>query len=290
MSEETKNIHNLSIPFYKNSKPGDNESVLVIMTTENNSWFEGHFVEYSGKVFLRKEDATKKKRVTSWNNIVPLNKEIIAKVDDIEFSNDIVKVSITYMDEEQETILENFKKNKKLISIIKSVAFQLGENIDTIWSSIIYKIDEKRKEDYEIEDMPPLLQYCINEIEIFKEIFKDNVMFKKLEDTLNKFIEEKPFKIISTIGIISYDGVQNTKNLIENALNNIPYKYSLTYSYYKKNKTDQKSFPAYIFETSSEDTKNDDHEKFISFLETQAINYGTNTLVRPFDKCKKMLH
>ena len=266
MSEETKNIDNLSIPFYKNSKPGDNELVLIIMTTENDSWFEGHFVEYSGQVFLRKEDATKKKRVTSWNNIVPLNKEIVAKVDDVNFSKDTVKVSITYMDEEQETILENFKKNKKLISIIKSVAFQSGEHIDTIWSSIIYKIDDKRKEDYEVEDMPPLLQYCVDEMEVLKELFKDNVIFQKVEDVLNKFIEEKPFKIISTIGIISYDGVQNTKNLIENALKDILYKYSLTYSYYKKNKTDQKSFPAYILETSSEDTKNEDHEKFISEL------------------------
>jgi len=266
-----------NIPFYKH-KPTNNELVLAIFEKENDSYFEGKLLEYDSKIFLRKEDATRKKRVTSWNKIISLNKEMIVVVNNLDFGNDTIQVSIIY--EEQEKFLENCKNNKKLISIIKSVAFYTDIPINDIWSSIIYVIDDKRRGEEYDEEIPTILQYCIDNMKELKEFFKDKPIFLKIEEMINKFMEEKVFKIESSIGIISYGGIENTKKLIDKSLMNISCKYSLTYGYYKKG---QKSFPAYIFETSSEDSNADNHENFIKCLESNANN---ELIVKAFEKSK----
>jgi translation initiation factor 2 alpha subunit (eIF-2alpha) len=130
----------LTKPFYNATKPDNDEIVLVIFTKEEDSYFEGTLVEYKGKVFLRKEDATKKKRVNSWNNIVPLNVEKYAKVYDLEFSSDTIQVSLTNLDEDLTNTQEHFSKNKRLASLMVTISFQLNTNVDTIWESVIYKI------------------------------------------------------------------------------------------------------------------------------------------------------
>jgi hypothetical protein len=96
-------------------------------------------------------------------------------------------------------------------------------------------------------------------------------------------LEEKTFKMLSTIGIISNNGVENTTNLIRNVLEEITYKYSLKYSYYKK-KNDSKTFPVYLFETSSEDTTEENHSNFIQNLKDRSVNAN----IHCFEQCKKI--
>lgn len=290
-------MSNLTKPFYANKKPQDNELVLVTITEINDSgsYFHGKLVEYSVNAFLRFEDATKKKRVTSWNNIIPLNKEIIARVDDINFSEDAVKISLTYMDEKDKDD-SKFKKNRTLSSLVKKNIFELNNSYtindvlpiyNDIWEKIIYKIDYKRHDEYEIEEMPMLLDYCIQEIDVLKEYFSENLPFyEKFKESLNELMSEKPYKLISTIGIISSIGVSSTVKLLESVLANINYKYSLTYDYYKEK--DKKSFPAFVFETASNDSNEENHSSFIKMLETEGGKLNPKSFVKTFEKCKKV--
>jgi len=271
----------LTKPFYNATKPDKDEIVLVIFTKEEDSYFEGTLVEYQGKVFLRKEDATKKKRVSSWNNIVPLNVEKYAKVYDLDFSSDTIQVSLTNLDDDLTNIQEHFSKNKRLISLMVTISFQLNTNVDTIWESVIYKINEERinyNEENDENTYSNILDYIMNNIEHLKKSLDDNKVIFKLE----KMLEEKSFKMLSSIGIISNNGIENTTNLIRNVLEGITYNYSLKYSYYKK-KNDTKTFPVYLFETSSEDTTEENHSSFIQNLKDKAIN----TNIHCFEQCKK---
>lgn len=271
----------LTKPFYNATKPDNDEIVLVIFTKEEDSYFEGTLVEYKGKVFLRKEDATKKKRVSSWNNIVPLNVEKYAKVYDLDFASDTIQVSLTNLDDNLTNIQEHFSKNKRLASLMVTISFQLNTNVDTIWESVIYKINDKRinyNEENDENTYSNILDYIMNNIEHLKESFDDNKVIIKIE----KMLEEKSFKMLSTIGIISNNGVENTTNLIRNVLEGITCKYSLKYSYYKK-KNDTKTFPAYLFETSSEDSTEENHTNFIKNLTDKAVSAN----IHCFEKCKK---
>ena len=274
----------LTKPFYNATKPDKDEIVLVIFTKEEDSYFEGTLVEYTGKVFLRKEDATKKKRVSSWNNIVPLNVEKYAKVYDLNFSSDTIQVSLTNLDDDLTNIQEHFSKNKRLVSLMVTISFQLNTNVDTIWESVIYKINEERleinekNEENDENTYSNILDFIMNNIELLKESFDDNKVIMKME----KILEEKSFKMLSTIGIISNNGVENTTNLLRNVLEGIKCKYSLKYSYYKK-KNDTKTFPVYLFETSSEDSTEENHSSFIQNLKDNAVN----TNIHCFEQCKK---
>lgn len=270
----------LTKPFYNATKPDKDEIVLVIFTKEEDSYFEGKLVEYQGKVFLRKEDATKKKRVSSWNNIVPLNVEKYAKVYDLDFSSDTIQISLKNVDEDLTNIQEHFSKNKRLVSLLVNISFQLNTNIDTLWESVIYKINDERLKLNEENDeitYSNILDYIINNIEHLKK-FDDNRVIVKLE----KMLEDKQFKMLSIIGIVSNNGVENTTNLIRNILKEITYEYSLKYSYYKK-KNDSKTFPVYLFETSSEDSNEENHSNFIQNLKDNAVNAN----IHCFEQCKK---
>lgn len=290
-------MSNLTKPFYTNKKPQANELVLVVLTekSEEGSNFQGTLVEYLINAFLRFEDATKKKRVTSWINIVPLNKEIIARVDDINFSEDAVKISLTYMDEKDKDD-SKFKKNRTLSSLVKKIIFELNNSFtiddviliyNDIWEKIFYKIDSKRYDEYEIEEMPMLLDYCIQEIDVLKEYFSENLPFyEKFKESLNELNAEKPYKLISTIGIISSIGASSTVKLLESVLTNIKYKYSLTYDYYKED--GKKSFPAFVFETASNDSNEENHSSFIKMLETEGGKLNPKSFVKTFEKCKKV--
>ena len=290
-------MSNLTIPFYANQKPEDNELVLVVLTeiNEEGSNFQGRLVEYPVNAFLRFEDATKKKRVASWNNILSLNREIIVRVDNIDFSKDAVQISLSYMDEKDKND-DKFKKNKLLVSMVKKIIFEMNNGFsinevipvyNNIWEKIFYKIDSKRHDEYESDNLPTLLDYSIQEIDELKEYFSINLNFyEKFKESLNEFVSEKTCKLISTIGIVSNSGVTTTIKLLKNILATIEYNYSLTYDYYKEK--DKKAYPVFIFETLSIDSNEENHSSFIKMLETQSIKLNPKPFIKIFEKCKKV--
>ena len=74
----------MNIPFYENKIPSVNENVLVIFTEYKSTHIEANLVEYkmlSG--MMTYEDATRKKKVYDWKKEIPLNKLIVAKVEEI---------------------------------------------------------------------------------------------------------------------------------------------------------------------------------------------------------------
>ena len=129
---------------YHNNVPELNENVLVKFTKRNESHFEGVLVEYDYNAIMSYNDATKKKKVYSWNKVVPLNKTVIAKVENI-YINNIVQLSIAYNDLDIKTQLKPFNDLKILISIIKKVTYQLRINFNEFWKKIIHEIDRERK-------------------------------------------------------------------------------------------------------------------------------------------------
>jgi translation initiation factor 2 alpha subunit (eIF-2alpha) len=267
----------LTIPFYDVLKPSNNEIVLVKFTEHKKEYIDGYLLEYNCKLFLNYSDATKKRNVSSWQKIVPLNESMIAKVEDANYTDDIVQVSLTYMydSEENKKMNETFLKNHFLVSYFKKIAHINNYDINILWKNIMYKIDILRRETYEGDEMPTLYEFCNNK-EMTEEIlllFKDT----EYEKTVINFLEElennnkeKPKKIISEIEIISNGGVQNTKLLIEKALETI--KFENTFKY--------KSTPTFLFESNNSNSTDIDHKKFIEYLIQEGQKMTPKTFVR----------
>ena len=272
-------MSNLTIPFYQRLKPQDGEIVSVTFTEHKDSYIDGILNEYNCRLFLNHSDATKKRKVSSWNQIVPLNKPTVAKVENSSYGNStetgeqIVQISLTYIrDENNDTLAEQFTKNTMLISFFKKLAYYSKIDINLLWEDVMYKIDEQRFN--EQDDRPNLFDYCnIKRDTVVIDAFKQkdyNILYNIFIEQLDKAIREKPQKIVSQIEIISNGGVQNTINLIKKAVNTIKFPYTMKYT----------TAPIFQFETMSDTSSKEDHQKFIQFLIQEGQKMDPKTFVR----------
>ena len=244
----------LECPFYEISKPLNNEIVLVTFTNRGKSFFDGKLEEYNCNAFLNFSDATKKRTVTSWNKIVPLEKEMFARVDDSNYSKDIVQVSLL---DNKEKELINFDKNRLLLSIFKKLSFISKKDLTSLWKNIIYKIDINRRDEYDVDSMPCLFDYCCEEKDFVESVFVDSdnsELFELFFNNIEKVTKEKPYKITSQVEIISNGPVQNTINLIRSGLSTLEYEYSMKYQ----------SAPIFSFQTNSVDSSDEILSCFIT--------------------------
>jgi len=267
----------LTIPFYDVLKPSNDEVVLVTFTEHKKDYIDGKLQEYPCSLFLNYSDATKKRNVSSWQKIVPLNKPMIAKVDDANYAEDIVRVSLSYIydSEESKQMYDTFSKNSLLISFFKKLSHFSGVDINVLWKDIMYKVDANRRDEYEPDDMPTLYNYCDEERDFVQSVFEEtghsDVLAKFFEELDNRK-KEKPQKIVSQIEIISNGGVQNTKALIEKALKTIEFEHTMKYS----------TAPTFLFESKSVDSSDEDHKKLVEFLTQE----GQKMMPKSFVRCQ----
>jgi len=258
--------------FYKNELPQINELVLVTFNNKTSNFFEGDLLEYECPCFMNFSDTSKKKRIISWNKILQLNKNIIAKV--LNINKNIIQVSILYLNEHiaennddkltkkkynvQEKLMEFFNNNKKLYNFIQSFCIINKYNFENLWTTLIYRIDELRiKNKYKNS----LWEYFTENITRLNEIFIDISIDIDIINSLCLYYNDKKktsLKIISRFGLISNDGIEITKKIL-NTINKNKLKI-----YY-----DASSY--YILETNSN-----------SFTELNHLNF--------FDDLKKLIH
>lgn len=255
----------MNYQYYSTDTPKLNELVLVHFIEINDSFFSAKLIEYSYNGIMTYQDATKKKKVISWNKFVQLNKNMVAKIIDINEKDKIVQLSLIYLDEDynknlnamqiQIKLLDHFNENKYLEKFIKSLSILNNYDYIYLWKSLAYDIDINRRIYNEINNKNISLWKYFNEnienINISNDI-KDAVisLYNKKNDIIFN-------KITSKIGLISINGINILKETLKNILKNIKYKYIFKYD----------ASPYYIFQTLSEDTTINDHNEFIDILE-----------------------
>lgn len=269
----------LNCSFYELLKPPIDEIVIVIFKTYDEMNIKGKLVEYNNNVFLNYSDATRKRSVSSWKKIVPLNVPTIAKVENND--SDMIQVSLSFLTEDTNSKenMEQFNKNNQLIKIFKKLSIIENKDMTELWKSIIYPIDKHRREEYETKDIPCLLDYCNNEQGFIESIFKESIyydIYPKFIELLDNLSKEKPYRIISKIDIVSPGGIQNTKEILTKAIQTINFNYSLVYD----------TAPTFKFESNSIESSDDDHKNFIKFLEIEGQKLNPKTFIR----CNSIVH
>jgi hypothetical protein len=308
--------------FYYNNKPKIGELVLVQFTTKEDSFFKAKLIEYNCEGIMNFQDATKKKKIKNWNSLITLNKNMVARVDDIydkiinqEQVNSslvvqlestcalptqellaspiVVQLSIAYLNDNykspnlktdniQNNLLLYFNENKLLEKFIKSFCInELSNNNNYdfyyIWYSIIHSIDKIKNEENNVES---LWKYFINNFNKIKPINEE--LYFKLKDFYEKKYSNLNQKKISRIGIVSLNGIQEIKNILNIILPKLNFNYEFKYD----------STPYYLFSSNQQlstiindnnDNNNindindindniDDHNIFIKLLENEIIN------------------
>ncbi len=244
---------------YYNITPEINETVLITFTKMNKTHIEGTLHDYNYNAIMSYNDATKKKKVYCWKKIIPLNKMMLAKVEDI-VNHSFVQVSTAYNNTEIELHkqLKPFNDNKILISIIKKVCHKLTLDFNEFWINIIHSIDKQRKTIDDDENKDNLLEYFKTNKELLQNLLKSKYEnFNEILVCINDNIQINNYKITSKIGLISINGINNTKKVLTEFLNEQKWNFIFKYD----------SAPFYILESYTTNTTEENHQEFIQSLE-----------------------
>ena len=214
----------MNINYYSSENPKLNELVLVHFIEKCDSFFRAKLLEYKYTGILNFQDATKKKKINSWNKIIILNKNMVAKIIDVDISLNIVQLSLLNLTNDisvstillQEKLLSYFNENKKLEQFIKSFCIINNYDFNNIWTNLIYYIDNERILN---NTNISILKYIHNNIDKLDNWIQncnfDNNFYINFKNYYDKKNLETGYKLISEIGIISNNNIDLIKNLFK---------------------------------------------------------------------------
>jgi translation initiation factor 2 alpha subunit (eIF-2alpha) len=149
----------MNLNFYSIEDPKLNELVIVQFIEKGESFFKANLLEYPYKGLINFQNATKKKKINSWNKIITLNKNTVVKIIDIDKTAKIVQLSLLNLTNElidnkiqnnmnliQEKLLIYFNENKQFEQFIKSFCLSYNYDFNILWKQLVYHIDVLRRE------------------------------------------------------------------------------------------------------------------------------------------------
>jgi hypothetical protein len=254
--------------FYSVIYPELNETVLVKFTKRDDTHIEGELIEYNLRAIMSYNDATKKKKVYSWNKIVPLNELMIAKVE--ELYEEYIQVSIAYNKENIDT-LKPFNDNKKLVSMFKKICNVMKIDFNTFWKNIIHIIDQHRRN----ESNESLYEYFINSIELYEKLINDNYENgNEINKLIKSYLKNIIYKIRSKVGIISMNNINDTIKFFDDLIKNNNWDFTIKYE----------TAPYYIIESNSSNSSYDNHEELVKNINELGQKYKLFTKIEYIGK------
>lgn len=270
--------------YYSVNKPHEGELVLVNFTDINDNFVDAILIDYQFRGMMKHQDATKKRKVLSWKKIIQLNKNMVARVEDVDEYAKIVQLSLINLNDTntnltfeqiQDKLMIVFIENKLMENFIKSLCIVNNFSFELIWTKLIHPIDsERRTFNDDNDENISIWKYFndnFNNLELWiTNSNLDNNIFILIKDLFNKRNEQHNKKIMSKIGIVSPFGINHTKLLLKNILSTINFNYTFNYD----------STPYYLFESSSNDSTEDDHYEFIKKLEIESQKMNPKVYIK----------
>ena len=221
-----------SVKFHCQSKPKEGEIVQVVFTTRHEDHTEGYLVDYNGSIIMVHSQATKKKKIKSFNKIIPLEQPLPAVIEDFDLSKDSGSVSRAYLEDAEENYINKFHQNSRLFRTIYQACHSCNVDFKSFWEDKIY---------------PFISNFSLKEEDTYLSIFTDSLLeleplvsnlelFNKIKEKIETVnIKKETFKKI--IGIVSNEGIELTKQVLQSSLDSfensdfISIKYSNTPNY-----------------------------------------------------------
>ncbi len=259
--------------YYSELDPNIDELVLVKFIKRNESFFEAKLLEYDYSGMLNYQDATKKRKVSSWNKLIPLNRNMVAKVIEIDNKSKIVNLSLLYLDDKesesmtpdelQEKLNLYFNENQVMENFIKSYCISNKIDLNELWIKLIHNLDiDRRNFNNDNDENYSLWKYFSENIDNINKYIDEEIAINLKNLYEKKTLENK--KVISRIGIISSENINQTKNLLKQVFENIDFEYSFKYD----------STPYYYFETFTKNISIEKHIEIVKNIETIAKTFN----------------
>jgi translation initiation factor 2 alpha subunit (eIF-2alpha) len=286
-SSKVENMSLNELNYYSIEHPESGTFVLAKFNKQADAFF-GTLTEFPGyRCIMNYIDVVKKRKVASWAKFVPMDKVLVVQVHDVDTNKKMVQTSMAYLSDNfkevlsvtqiQDKLMEPFNENKTFEGFIKSLCIVNNLDFKDIWVSLVYHIDELRREideDDECDEIPSLWKYFTKNFNNLDDWIVTCGLDESIGDAIKELYEkrtkESPKKITSKIGIISIGGINATKELISKAVSQLKYTYSFRYD----------TTPYYMFETSTEDSDISSHNKFVKVLETESAKFNPKIFIK----------
>ncbi len=241
--------------FYNTITPKEKSFVNFIFTEHGKDCFKCYLTDYDMEAIMPFQLATFKSSIKSYNSLAPLNKPMIGTVEEINDDNIILSMVFIDKNSSEYKDFENTNiKNKKLVSCIKQYAIKNKTDYIEIWEHYIYPIDNVRRQKTQDNS---LFDFIIDNLEDQMLNFE-----KDLLDSLQK-LNVKNTEIITKFKFVSLEGINMTKQLINQALEETNLKDSI--------KIMIESTPNYYIKSLNNSTK-EDHNLFLKKLQLLGKN------------------
>jgi len=246
-----------SFRIYGNEQPLKGDYVSIKFMERNSLYLRVKLIDYNTEGIMAWKHLTTKKHIKNINKIAPLNKKLIALVDDI--IDDNIHLSLAYIDKESKeynNYIINKNDNKKLLMVLKKTSNILKNDLNDFWKRAIYPFDiERRNQIIQTKKFITLYNFIKENIYSSSHI-PDNEL-ELIIKNISNCDTPKNIKLISKIGIISSKSILETKKLIQDT-------YDYMYNTTIKMKIDK--VPFYVIESYKLTSSINEHKKFITKL------------------------
>jgi len=200
---------------------------------------------------------------------------MVARVESVDVDARIVQLSLAYLDEGmkdsdpntiQDKLLALFQENEQMKSFIKSMSILHKYDYHEIWTKFVHLIDRHRRkynqEENENDDVTIWKYFNDNIDDLGKWVQEsglDETFGERVLELYKKKTSMKDLPLFTRFGIISIGGVEATKQLLTRAFSDIVFEFKCEYE----------STPFYMFRSTTTDSSKEDHQKIITFLQTE---------------------
>ncbi len=216
-----------SIKFYSEHKPQVGEIVQVIFTSRDDDNATGYLTEYEGSIIMPFSLATKKKKIKSIAKLIPIKKQIAAIIDEFDENKNTGVVSRAYIDDCEEDYSTKFIHNGKLINAAYQICQKDQVDFNNFWKNSVlpFLMEIKDKDEENDTNLNKFIKY-IDEFES-----SDNKKFcSEIKEKFNNLNKIQVYKKI--VGIVSNEGIDNTKELFRMCLSNKNYEENISIKYH----------------------------------------------------------
>lgn len=230
-----------SVKFYCDDMPKVGEIVRVVFTERKDDHTEGNLIDYEGSIIMIHSQATKKKKIKSWNKVIPLNTTIPAVIEDFDEVKRNGNVSRAYLEDADDSYKSIFFSNSKILHGIFQTTQKFEIDFKLFWEQKMFPFLKKYNDSIGLNNKL-YLDILKENFDNLNEITDNEEIISNIKETFtNISLKKEIFK--EEIGIISNEGVELIKELIKQTLEEYEGKDGISIKY--------KNTPNYTVESNS---------------------------------------
>lgn len=247
---------------FKRDYPSEKEFVNFIFTERDDNMLYCKLLDYNIRASMPFHNATRKKKIKSWNKIAPINKNLIGVVEESSLNN--VILSMAFIDKDSDSYQEfinTSSRNTSLKNFFLKYSHKFSKDINLLWEQHIVPLDMER------ELSTSLYDYVVSNLDKVKDDHLRSFIEEEIKLNNQKSIETN---LKTNFGLIALGGIEDSKKLIENTKKFMLENYKINFN------VTLDTTPNYVLH-SDQRTTTEYHTIFMEKMKEEAVNF-TNTI------------